>query len=399
MARRVAPSRYRNIGILASQDAGRTTTTERLLAVARQGAATGAPVPESSESLLAAGQFRAITLTSAATSCEWRDTRINIVELPAAQRQAADGLVPVLDGLVIVIDGAAGVTPKAELALMTARRSGLPRVVFVNKLDLADADLSAVMVDLTADCPATPILVQMPLGAGLRGLADLVEMRASVWSGASFDSPAEAVSIPESDRAAAEQARKRVVLALNLGDGQTSAAGLRNALRRAVLAGEAAPVLCGSAFRNRGIAALLDAVVDYLPAASEIGRLSAHDAAGLPIVISADDEEAFVAVAFREIAEPGQELLTFVRVYAGTVTAGAEIWNSVAACPERVERILRVRADQIEEISEASAGDIVALVGLKHTNTGDTLCDPNAPVVLERVPMAPIPASAGHAKH
>lgn len=399
MARSISISRYRNIGILASQDAGRTTTTERLLAVARQGGEGRGAGFDASAALLAPENIRAITLTSAATSCEWRDNRINIVELSGAQRAAADNLVSVLDGLVIVIDAAAGVTAKTEVALAMARRSGLPRVVFVNKLDLADADLSAVMADLTADCPATPILVQMPLGAGLQGLADLIDLQASIWTGSGFDAPPEAMAIPDADRAAAASARRGVVAALGLGDSEISAPALRAALRQAVLLGKVAPVLCGSAFRNRGIAALLNAVVDYLPAASEIGGLNAHDADGLPVIVAMEEDQPFVGVAFSEIAEPGQEDLTFVRVYAGTITAGSEIWNSVASHPERIERILRVRANEIEEIAEAQAGDIVALVGLKHTNTGDTLCDPNAPIVLERVPMAPIPASAGHAKH
>ena len=399
MARSIPTSRYRNIGILASQDAGRTTTTERLLAVARQGTGTVVPRDGVPESWLGSDSVRAITLTSAATSCEWRDARINIVELSSVQRPANDTLISVIDGLVVVIDAATGVTPKAEAALSLARRNGLPRVVFVNKLDLADADLSGVMTALDASCPAKPILLQMPLGASLRGLVNLVDLRASIWSGGGFDAPAEDAPIPESDLAAAQLARRNVALALGLENAEISAVSLRAALRKAVLAGKASPVLCGSAFRNRGIAALLDAVVDYLPAVSEIGGLAAHDADGAAMVIVADDTQPFVGVAFRQVAEPAQESLTFVRVYAGTVAAGTEIWNSAASCPERIERILRIRANEIEEIAEAQAGDVVALVGLKRTSTGDTLCDPNVRVVLERVPMAPIPASAGHTKH
>jgi elongation factor G len=230
-------------------------------------------------------------------------------------------------------------------------------------------------------------------------LANLVDSRASIWSGSGLDAQAEDMSIPESDQPAAAQARGLVLEALGLEGNEISADALRSALRLAVLAGKASPVLCGSAFRNRGIAALLDAVIDYLPAASEIGALNVHGADGAAMVLATDETQPFVGVAFRELAEPGHDGLTFVRVYAGTVAAGTEIWNSAAACPERVERILRVRPNEVEEIAEAQAGDIVALVGLKRTSTGDTLCDPNVPVVLERVPMAPIPASAGHAKH
>ena len=399
MARSISISRYRNIGILASQDAGRTTTTERLLAVSRQGGEGRGAGIDATAAMLGSEIIRTITLTSAATSCDWRGNLINIVELSGAQRAPADDLVSVLDGLVIVIDGAAGLTPKTEAALAMARHSGLPRVVFVNKLDLADADLSAVMAGLAADCPATPILVQMPLGAGLQGLADLIDLQASIWTGAGFDAPPEASAIPAADQEAATTARRGLIKSLGLADSEISAPALRAALRQAVLLGKVAPVLCGSAFRNRGIAALLNAVVDYLPTAAEIGGLVAHDADGLPVIVAADEDQPFVGVAFSEIAEPGQDDLTFVRIYAGAIAAGTEIWNSVSARPERIERILRVRANEIEEIAEAQAGDIVALVGLKHTNTGDTLCDPNAPIVLERVPMAPIPASAGHAKH
>ena len=354
MARAISISRYRNIGILASQDAGRTTTTERLLAVARQGAEGRAPETDGTGSWLAADGIRAITLTSAATSCEWRDNRINIVELSAAHRQATDGLVSVLDGLVIVIDAAAGVTPKAEIALALARRSGLPRLVFVNKLDLADADLSAVMADLTADCPATPILIQLPLGAGLGGLADLIDLRASMWSGGGFDVPAQSVSIPDADMPAARTARLGVISALGLSDSDTAPSALRQALRQAVLLGKAAPVLCGSAFRNRGISALLDAVVDYLPAASEIAGLSAHDANGLPLIVSADEAEPFVGIAFRKIAEPGQDCLTFVRVYAGRSSrdrrfgirrrrARSGSTGSCGSAPMRLKRLPRLR--------------------------------------------------------
>ncbi|HVJ55186.1 MAG TPA: GTP-binding protein [Aliidongia sp.] len=391
MTRTIPLDRYRNIGIMASLDAGRTTTTERLLSVAGCGDAPALGdrrVPNWIEQ----DNERDITQTSAATSCFWRDCRINIVELPVAQRQADHGALAVLDGAVLVIDGVAGLTPVVLAALDEAEARGIALLVFVNKLDRTDADLGSVVRQIAARGRAKPVLVQLPIGPGLQGLIDVVEGEATIWS-AGFETPGADGPVPSELAAETAAMREQIVALVAPEADEIDAAALKQRLREAVLAGRVLPVLCGSAFRNRGVRRLLDAIVDYLPAPSEL-LLKAVAADGQAVARRAADDEPFAGLAFQTVEDPTAGTLTFVRIYSGVMATGGQMLNSITTSPERIGRMVRMHANHAEEIEEARAGDIVALTGLQHTTTGDTLCDPAAPVILDRVP-----ASAGRAKH
>lgn len=380
MTRTIPLDRYRNIGILATPDAGRTTTTERLLAAtAREESAARGHVRASDTvpAWVEQDNERDITLTSAATSCVWRDCRINIVELPASTQLADGDAFSVLDGAVVVIDGVAGVTPAVATALGRAEDRGVGRLVFVNKLDREGADLDAVVAAISAEGGMPAVLLQLPIGAGagLKGLVDLVGQQATLWT-ETYDSPGEDGPIPYELAAVAEAARAKIIALVAPGQDGLAPTALREKLREAVDAGRVVPVLCGSAFRNRGIRRLLDAVVDYLPAPQ------------------GSDEAPFSGLAFQTVDDPSAGKLTFVRIYSGVVATGGQMLNSVTTSPEKIGRMVRMHANHTEEIKEAHAGDIVALAGLTHTTSGDTLCDPAAPVILER-----LPASAGRVKH
>jgi len=396
VARTIPLDRTRNIGILARLDAGRTTVTERILAVTDRPdpAAEGARAALGLPAWVEQDNERQITLTSAATSCVWQDCRVTIVELSAAGRQGGDRALGVLDGVVLVIDGVAGVTDGVAALFDDAEGQGLARLVFVNKLDREGADLSAVVAAIAARGTAKPVLLQLPIGAGagLRGIVDLVEMRATLWREAGYDAPAEEVEIPSDLLGAAELARAEIVTAV--GAKGSDVAMLRQAIKTAVRSGSIVPVLCGSAFRNRGIRRLLDAVVDYLPAPSEMAAHAGVAADGNRVERRPADDEPFSGVVFQTVEDPMAGRLTFVRIYSGVVATGGSMLNSVTASPEKIGRMVRMHANHTEEIKEARAGDIVALAGLEHTTTGDTLCDPDAPVVLGRMP-----ATAGRAKH
>ncbi len=380
MTRTIPLDRYRNIGILATPDAGRTTTTERLLAAtAREESAARGHVRASDTvpAWVEQDNERDITLTSAATSCVWRDCRINIVELPASTQFVDDDAFSVLDGAIVVIDGVAGVTQAVASALVRAEDRGVGRLVFVNKLDREGADLDAVVAAISAQGGKPAVLLQLPIGAGagLKGLVDLVGQQATLWA-ETYDSPGEDGAIPAELAAISEAARAKIIAAVAPGQDGIAPSALREKLREAVVAGRVVPVLCGSAFRNRGIRRLLDAVVDYLPAPQ------------------GSDEAPFSGLAFQTVDDPSAGKLTFVRIYSGVVATGGQMLNSVTTSPEKIGRMVRMHANHTEEIKEAHAGDIVALAGLTHTTSGDTLCDPAAPVILER-----LPASAGRVKH
>jgi len=396
VARTIPLDRYRNIGILARLDAGRTTVTERILAVTDRPdpAAEGARAALGMPAWVEQDNERQITLTSAATSCVWQDCRITIVELSAAGRQGGDRALGVLDGVVLVIDGVAGVTDGVAALFDDTEAQGLARLVFVNKLDREGADLSAVVAAIAARGTVKPVLLQLPIGAGagLRGIVDLVEMQATLWREAGYDAPAEEVEIPSDLLAAAQLARAEIVAAV--GAKGSDVAVLRQAVKIAVRSGSIVPVLCGSAFRNRGIRRLLDAVVDYLPAPSDLAAHAGVAADGNRVERRPADDEPFSGVVFQTVDDPMAGRLTFVRIYSGVVATGGSMLNSVTASPEKIGRMVRMHANHTEEIKEARAGDIVALAGLEHTTTGDTLCDPDAPVILGRMP-----ATAGRAKH
>ena len=393
MTRAIPLDRYRNIGILATPDAGRTTTTERLLAAAARADAAAHP---SAPGWVEQDNERDITLTSAATSCVWRGCRINIVELPATERADEIGALDVLDGAILVLDGASGVTEAASAALNLVAARGIPCLVFVNKLDRSEFVPAALVAAISAGGRNPAVLLQLPVGAGagLRGLIDLISGQATNWADV-FDAPGISGPIPAALAADAAAARARIaaVAAPELDADGISAETLRARLHDAVRGGRVVPVLCGSAFRNRGIRRLLDAVVDYLPAPSELVlKLVASD--GSAVERQASDDAPFAGLVFQTIDDPSSGTLTFVRIYSGIVATGGQMLNSVTTSPEKIGRMIRMHANHAEEIKEAHAGDIIALAGLTHTATGDTLCDPAAPVILERIPV-----SAGRAKH
>lgn len=381
MTRTIPLNRYRNIGILASPDAGRTTTTERLLAAASSHDLPSSALPASGRLPAWAEQDneRDITQTSAATSCFWRDYRINIVELPPAGRLRDDGMLAALDGAVIVIDGTSGITPAVAAALDQAEAHGIPCLVFVNKLDREATDLDAIVAALSARGRGRAVLLQLPIGAGagLSGLVDPVDGRTTIWA-PGHDAPGQDGLVPAEMSASAAAARAEIAAAV-AADEPLDDQALRTRLHDAVKGGRIVPVLCGSAFRNRGIRRLLDAIVDYLPAPSEI-MLQLQAADGQAIDRPVSDEEPFAGLAFQTVQDPTAGKLTFLRVYSGVVATGEPMLNSAKSSAERSGRMMRMHANHAEEITEARAGDIVALTGLTHTTTGDTLCDPAAPV-------------------
>jgi elongation factor G len=327
---------------------------------------------------------RDITVTSAATSCVWRGCRLNIVELPVAERLADHGALEVLDAVVAIIDAERGVTEGMRTALALAEQHGIAQLAFFNKLDSTDANLAELAQGLATET-SKPLLLQLPIGAGagLQGIVDLVEAKATFWA-ARFGAPGEDGAIPADMADAADAARRMVIETVAPGAGALDAASLMPVLRDAVRAGSIVPVLCGSAFRNRGIRRLLDAVVDYLPAPSEL-PLQAVAADGSAVERLPSDDEPFAGLVFQTVEDPAAGKLTFVRIYSGVVAKGGQMLNSVSLSPERIGSMVRVQANHTEAVDEARTGDIVALAGLEHTNSGDTLCDPAAPVILERL--------------
>ena len=358
MSRAIPIDRYRTIGILASQDAGRTTTTERILAIA-----------EPSDPM---ADERAITQTSGATSCDWRGHRLNLIELPALGRPVDPAAMSAVDAVVVVVDAERGVTPEVDVALAQAAARGLARLVFVNKLDRVGGDLEAIM---RAVPNGRPLQLPIGAGAGLSGLVDVVGMTGLFWP-ANADA-AEFGPIPSEFQAEAGAAHAALATAV----GAEDEAALVPAIREAVRAGTLVPVLCGSAFRNRGTRRLLDAIVDYLPAPSDIAH-KAFAADGTEIEQRASDDAGFAGLAFRTVSDPTAGRMTFLRVYAGALASGDRVFNPASRRVERVGAMLRVRAKHSETVETAWTGDVVALAGLEHTSSGDTLCDPSAPVIL-----------------
>ena len=392
--------KVRNIGIMAHIDAGKTTTTERILfytginykiGEVHEGAATMDWMPQEQE--------RGITITSAATTCEWEGTRINIIDTPGHVdfTVEVERSLRVLDGAVAVFDAVAGVEPQTETVWRQADKYGVPRMCFVNKMDRIGADFYRC-VDMIKDrLGATVAVVQLPIGAEseFKGCIDLLAMRALVWNdeaakGEKFD----VVDIPAHLLSDAETYRGELIDALSnfddaitekyLGEEEITAADLERALRAATIAGQVVPVLCGSAFKNKGVQPMLDAVVAYLPSPLDIPPTSGTDMKGIEeLERKADDSEPFAALAFKIMTDPHLGKLTYARVYSGKLTAGSGVLNSTKDRKERVGRILQMHANHREDREAAFAGDIVALVGLKQTTTGDTLCDPSSPIVLE----------------
>jgi len=400
MPRTTPLDRYRNIGIMAHIDAGKTTTTERILYYTGKSYKIG-EVHEGTATMdwMEQEQERGITITSAATTAFWRDHRVNIIDTPGHVDFTieVERSLRVLDGAVTVFDSVAGVEPQSETVWRQADKYRVPRICFVNKMDRIGANFQRT-VDMIIDrLGAVPLVVQLPIGveSDFKGVVDLVQMKAIIWKeetlGAKFD-----VSDIPADLAdqAADARHKLVELAVEQDDAALEAylAGtepdvetLRRCIRKGTINFVFVPVLCGSAFKNKGVQPLLDAVVDYLPSPLDIPPVKGTDAKGNEVTRPADDKAPFAGLAFKIMDDPFVGSITFVRIYSGTVASGTSALNSVKDKNERVGRMLLMHANHREDIKEALAGDIVAFAGLKLTTTGETLCDPNNMVVLERM--------------
>ena len=399
---RVTPlERYRNIGIMAHIDAGKTTTTERILYYTGRSYKMG-EVHEGTATMdwMEQEQERGITITSAATTCAWRDHRINIIDTPGHVDFTieVERSLRVLDGAVAVFDSVAGVEPQTETVWRQADRYGVPRLCMINKMDRVGADFFGCVEMIRERLAAAPLVVQLPIGAesDYLGVVDLVRMRGVVWKDETLGAEFEVGEVPAAlaEQAAAWRA-KLVETVVELDDAVLEAylegrepdeRTLRRCIRTGTIAGVFVPVLNGAAFKNKGVQPLLDAVVDYLPAPTDVPAIKGVKVGTDERVERASsDDEPLAALGFKIMTDPYVGTLTFVRIYSGVIETGSTILNAAKQKRERVGRMLQMHANSREDIKEARAGDIVAIAGLKHTTTGDTLCAPTAPVVLEKM--------------
>ncbi|HEV7337400.1 MULTISPECIES: elongation factor G [Bosea] len=401
MARSHPIDRYRNFGIMAHIDAGKTTTTERILFYTGKNHKLGETHDGSATmDWMAQEQERGITITSAATTCFWRDNRLNIIDTPGHVDFTieVERSLRVLDGAVCVLDGNQGVEPQTETVWRQADKYDVPRVVFVNKMDKIGADFFRCVQDIIDRVAGKPVCLQIPIGAesDFQGVIDLIKMKAIVWDGEALGASYNERDIPAdlADKAA-EYRNKLIEAAVEMDDAameaylegtEPDADTLRKLIRTAVQRRAFHPVLCGSAFKNKGVQPLLDAVVDFLPSPVDRGEIKGIDfKTEEETVRRPTDEDPFSMLAFKIMDDPFVGTITFCRVYSGKVEAGAGVINSTRDKKERVGRMLLMHANNREDIKEAFAGDIVALAGLKDVRTGDTLCDPIKPVILERM--------------
>jgi len=401
MARKVSLDKYRNIGIMAHIDAGKTTTTERILYYTGKSYKIG-EVHDGAATMdwMEQEQERGITITSAATTCHWRDHQINIIDTPGHVDFTieVERSLRVLDGAVTVFDSVAGVEPQSETVWRQADKYDVPRMCFVNKMDRTGADFYRC-VDMMVDrLGARPMVCQMPIGAEdtFAGVVDILRNKAIIWDaedlGASFHD--EEIPADLADKAA-EYRMALIEMAVEQDDDAMEAylegnepdeATLIRCIRKGTIAGDFVPVLCGTAFKNKGVQPLLDAVIDYLPNPLEVPaikgvKMGSED----EIVRESSDAEPFAALAFKIMNDPFVGSLTFCRIYSGVLETGSAVLNSVKDKRERVGRMLEMHSNSREDVKQCRAGDIIALAGLKDTTTGDTLCDPAHPVVLERM--------------
>ncbi|MCR4378557.1 MAG: elongation factor G [Rhodospirillales bacterium] len=402
MARKFALDKYRNIGIMAHIDAGKTTTTERILFYTGKSYKIG-EVHDGAATMdwMEQEQERGITITSAATTCFWKDHQINIIDTPGHVDFTieVERSLRVLDGAVTVFDSVAGVEPQSETVWRQADKYHVPRMCFVNKMDRTGADFYRCVDMMITRLGANPVVCQLPIGSEdtFVGLIDLIKNKAIIWDeeslGAAFreeDIPADMVA------KAADYRTKMIEAAIELDDvameaylegTEPSAETLKACLRKGTIAGSLVPVLCGSAFKNKGVQPLLDAVVDFLPAPTDVPDIRGvmMDDEEKEVIRKSSDSEPFAALAFKIMNDPFVGSLTFCRVYSGVLEAGTQVLNTVKDKRERVGRMLQMHANAREDVKEARAGDIIALAGLKDTTTGDTLCDPAHAVILERM--------------
>ncbi len=399
MARKVSLENTRNIGIMAHIDAGKTTTTERILyytgvshkiGEVHDGAATMDWMEQEQE--------RGITITSAATTCFWRDHRVNIIDTPGHVDFTieVERSLKVLDGAVAVFCSVGGVEPQSETVWRQADKYGVPRIAFINKMDRTGANFQNG-VDMIRDrLGANPLPLQLPIGAeeNYRGLVDLVTMEAIVWDDETMGAKYEVIDIPADMVDDVELAREALLEEISshddelmekyLGGEELTLEEIKDAIRKGTQEINFCPVLCGSAFKNKGVQTLLDAVVDYMPSPLDVKPIQGvHPDTGEELARPADDDQPFAALAFKIMTDPFVGQLSFFRVYSGVAESGTTVANSTKGKKERFGRLLKMHANKREEIKQVYAGDIAAAVGLKHSTTGDTLCDVNNPVILE----------------
>jgi elongation factor G len=401
MVRSTSLDLYRNIGIMAHIDAGKTTTTERILYYTGKSYKIG-EVHEGAATMdwMEQEQERGITITSAATTCFWRDHRINIIDTPGHVDFTieVERSLRVLDGAVAVFDSVAGVEPQSETVWRQADKYHVPRICFVNKMDRIGANFFRT-VDMMVDrLGANPVVIQLPIGTESEfvGVVDLIEMRAIRWKDENLGAEFVYEDIPENMKSQALEYRSKLVEAVvemddnaleaYLAGVDPSAEVLLKCLRKGTLISKLVPVLCGSAFKNKGVQPLLDAVVHFLPSPKDVGAMKGTSLDGeTEIIRQPSDDEPFCGLAFKIMTDPFVGSLTFMRVYSGVLESGSYVLNSVKDKKERIGRMLLMHANSREDIKEARAGDIVALCGLKETTTGETLCDPSKSVILERM--------------
>lgn len=407
MAREIPLEYIRNIGIMAHIDAGKTTTTERILYYTGVSHRIG-EVHEGNAIMdwMEQEQERGITITSAATTCFWMGKyqqypkhRINIIDTPGHVDFTieVERSLRVLDGAVAVFCSVGGVEPQSETVWRQANRYGVPRLGFVNKMDRAGANFLRVVQQVKERLKSNPVPVQLPIGAeeNFRGIVDLIQMKAIYWNEADSGRTYELADIPEYMKAAAQEWREKMMesaaesseelMEKYLENRGLSEHEVREGLRRRTLANEIVPILCGSAFKNKGVQILLDAVIDYLPAPTDVPAIRGEEEDGSEGSRIASDDAFFAALAFKIASDPFVGTLTFFRVYSGVLTSGDSVYNSVKHKKERIGRLLRMHSNSREEIKEVRAGDIAAAVGLKNVTTGDTLCDQQKIIILEKI--------------
>jgi len=405
MAKREFPlERTRNIGIMAHIDAGKTTTTERILYYTGKSYKIG-EVHDGAATMdhMAQEQERGITITSAATTCVWDNHRINIIDTPGHVDFTieVERSLRVLDGAVTVFDSVAGVEPQTETVWRQANKYNVPRFCFVNKMDRIGANFYRTVEMVESRLQANPLVVQLPVGAGgpesnepFAGLVDLMKMKALIWRDEELGAKWDEVDIPAHmvDQAAEYREKMMETIATSdeelmekyLGGEEVSLEEIKRAIRAGTLAGDFVPVLCGSAFKNKGVQPMLDAVIDFLPSPLDIEPAHGSNMRGDEEITRGPNDDSFAALAFKIVADPFGKL-TYFRVYSGEVTKGDEVYNSTKEKRERLGRILLMHANQREDLDIAMAGDIVAGLGFKEVTTGDTLCDRDNPVILERM--------------
>ncbi len=402
MARTTPLERMRNIGIAAHIDAGKTTTTERILFYTGKSHKIG-EVHEGTAVMdwMEQEQERGITITSAATTCEWRDIQINIIDTPGHVDFTAEveRSLRVLDGAVAVFDAVAGVQPQSETVWRQADKYSVPRICFINKMDRVGADFYHSVDTIVERLKCRPVPIQLPIGAEEKflGIVDLVEMRGIIWRDETMGAKYDVIEIPDDLKDKAKEYREHMIEAISEHDealmhkfieGQAiSNDEIRAGIRKATIALQIFPVICGTAFKNKGVQTMLDAVVDYLPSPLDVPAIEGLDVDDpeKTLIRHASDSEPFSALVFKIMTDPYVGQLAFFRVYSGSMKSGGSVFNVAKRRNERVGRLLRMHANKREEIQEIFAGDICAAVGLKTISTGDTICDDAHPIVLEAI--------------